>query len=114
MVHGVLVLVGGIGGKIKDIDKHTLFTFSGPVSAEDCFDTEITALMLILSIRANHTFINARLTVCTDSKQMVEEFEKLVVVGKEDTRTAQAILKNKYTTDGLRLVYINREHNSWA
>lgn len=53
-------------------------SFPIPVASNSGLEAEIESLKHVLLVRANYPSFQKKMTVCTDSKQMEEEFKHFV------------------------------------
>lgn len=102
--------LGGMGGFIKE-KKYKVTLFSGPSYVNGSLEAEASALSHIVSTRARSDLRNKRLTVCTDSKQVETEFNEFKWQNKRASKTGQILEKLGLIIDGLKVMYIKRDHN---
>lgn len=91
--------------------KYKVTLFSGPGYVNGSLEAEASALSHIVSTRARSDLRNKRLTVCTDSKQVETEFNEFKWQNKRASKIGQILEQLGLIIDGLKVMYIKRDHN---
>lgn len=103
---------GGIGGILKSKQKGTLLIISGPSSGSSCLEIELAAILTIWNQWKNSIWQASSLTICMDSKIMVNDFEVFLV-----NKSASEIFGGPLALpnhSGLKISHISRELNGEA
>lgn len=105
---------GGIGGIIKDKNRKFKVLFSGPVFTYDSFSSELEALRMVLSTWSLSHLAPYSISIFSDSKQLVDEFEEFYYRQKTDSMTGRILSDLDLNPTGLCLKHIKRDFNREA
>lgn len=101
---------GEIGGIFRNKSKKLQVLFAGHTLAWAGFDAELLAFKTIMHHRAAY-ISKSQLTICTDSRQLVDDFYNFIVLGLEGTKVGQLFDHENSKTDGLIIKFIERTYN---
>lgn len=69
---------GGTGGIVKNQERRLINLFTGPLMVQGGLGAEVAALKHLIQASDQSRLRNKKMTVCTDSKQLEEEFNDFV------------------------------------
>ncbi|KAK1395129.1 hypothetical protein POM88_014185 [Heracleum sosnowskyi] len=110
------VLVGGIGGNIKDKSRAIIYAFYVPVNARDSLAAEFEAIKHVILISSSRIFEGGKILICSDSSQAISSVKSGIFDG------LQVVIRNKDIKEwvdgkikmGYVPKYLNEEANSLA